>query len=82
MKIIKSSVYIYLIVAFTSCGKDDVNSQKEKLFKDANELKSKIDSTHAKIDSHKKELDNLMYRIKRDSISVDSIARKLNQLKK
>jgi len=35
-----------------------------------------------RIDSGKKELDSLMYRIKKDSVSIDSLVKKLTPFRK
>jgi len=65
-----------------SCGKSDTEREKERIMKEAAELKAKIDSAQVRIDSGKKELDSLMYRIKKDSVSIDSLVKKLTPFRK
>jgi hypothetical protein len=63
------------------CGKSDLEIEKEKIRKQALELKQKIDSTQYVIDSERVSLDSLMYKIKNDSAQVDSIMKKINKFK-
>ncbi len=65
-----------------SCGKSDLELEKERIRKDAAILKAKIDSSQAQLDSGKKELENLMYKINKDSSKIDSLMKEINPLKK
>ena len=81
----KNIIYYFLIINFyilTGCGKNEIERDGEKIRKEADELKTRLDSARAKIDSGKKELDSLLYRIKKDSIGMDSLIRKLTPFKK
>lgn len=73
-------VLIGLVTA--GCGKNDLEQEKDKVQKQSNELKMVIDSTQIKIDSAKKDLNRLMYKLKRDSAEIDSLMKKINPLRK
>ena len=78
LKKVKYLILFTGLFAF-SCGQ--INEKAEKIRKDAEALKLKIDSTQAALDSGFKELDSLMYRIKKDSAEIDSLMKKMNPLK-
>ncbi len=80
----KTNLYLILLTGFLflSCGKSELEQEKEKIRKESNDLKMKIDSSHIAVDSAKKDLDKLMYRLKRDSSEIDSLMKKINPLKK
>lgn len=70
-----------LFLSAAGCGKSDLELEKERLRKEASELKSKIDSTNAVIESGKKEIDSLMNKISKESKSIDSLKMKIDKLK-
>lgn len=79
----KASFLILILAGILSgCGKSDLDKEKERIQREAAALKNKIDSAQTKVDSAKKELDSLMYRIRKDSVSIDSMMKKINPLKK
>lgn len=76
-------LFVLLVSIFSAgCGKDELELEKERIRKDADILKSKIDSSQAKVDQGRKELDSLMYQLKKDSSEIDSLMKKINPLKK
>lgn len=75
----------YLLLAFiliAGCGKSELDIQKEKIRQEANELRMKIDSTQNAIDSARVSLDSLAYKLKKDSVGIDSMMKKINPLRK
>lgn len=80
MKLIKYLILIPVILTF-GCGKSELELEKERIQKEALELKAKIDSTSAKIDAGKKEVDSLMDKINRESKSIDSLKERIDKLK-
>lgn len=83
---IKKIINCLALLSFTflllSCGKSEIEIQKERLQKEADALKKKIDSTQVKIDSAWKDYDSLERRIKKESHEIDSMMKLINPLKK
>ncbi|MBL8007905.1 MAG: hypothetical protein JNJ56_10255 [Ignavibacteria bacterium] len=70
-----------LLLSAAGCGKSDLELEKERLRKEAAELKSRLDSTSAFIESEKKEVDSLMNKITKESKAIDSLKMKIDKLK-
>jgi len=80
-----NKILFYSLLAFiliTGCGKSELDLQKEKIRQQADELRMKIDSTQNVIDSARVNLDSLVYKLKKDSVGIDSMMKKINPLKK
>ncbi|MBK8554188.1 MAG: hypothetical protein IPL53_25330 [Ignavibacteria bacterium] len=79
----RTKFYLIFVIGllFISCDKSELELQKERIRKDAAELKQKIDSTQARIDSGRKELDSLMYKIEKTTDELDSLTKRMNPLK-
>lgn len=81
----KNLIYFLIIIIFSilfGCKENETLRNMERLKIEAEELKARLDTARAKIDSGKKGLDSLFYRIKKDSITIDSTIKKLTPFKK
>lgn len=78
-KLLSHSFFAFILLA--GCGKSELDNQKERIQKQADELRIKIDSTQNAIDSARVSLDSLTYKIKKDSSGIDSMMKKINPLK-
>lgn len=74
--------FLFMLVVTSGCGKSDLELQKEKLRKDAAELKAKIDSSQAKVDYSVKELDSLKSKTDDELRSIDSLKKVIESLNK
>lgn len=81
MKIACVLIPLMIFMVISSCGKSELDLKKEEIMKQAGELKAKIDSTQKKIDSAQKDFDSLKRIIIRDSLSVDSVMKKIIPIK-
>lgn len=79
----RTKFYLIFVIGLLtfSCGKSELEEQTERIRKEAVELKQRIDSTQARIDSGRKELDTLMYKIEKTSDEIDSLTKRMNPLK-
>ncbi len=81
MKTLSALILIPVLFFIAGCGKSDLEIEKEKIRQQALELQQKIDSAQNIIDSERVSLDSLIYRIKKDSVEIDSMMKKINKLK-
>ena len=79
-KLLLYSLLTFILIA--GCGKSELEIQKEKIRQQADELRMKIDSTQNAIDSARVNLDSLAYKLKKDSVSIDSVMKKINPMRK
>jgi peptidoglycan hydrolase CwlO-like protein len=86
MKSFKSNftaiIFLLLLIVTSGCGKSELELQKEKLRKDAAELKVKIDSTQQKVNTSVKELDSLKYKTDQELKTIDSLKKVIESLDK
>lgn len=81
MKLKSVFTFLPVLILLAGCGKSDLEIEKEKIRQQALELQQKIDSAQNIIDSERVSLDSLKYRIKSDSVEIDSMMKKINKLK-
>lgn len=81
---LKFSVIIFsvMLLVTAGCGKSELELQKEKLRKDAADLKVKIDSTQQKINTSAKELDSMKGRTEAEIKTIDSLKKVIESLNK
>ncbi|MEO8211192.1 MAG: lipoprotein [bacterium] len=81
-------IIILFLFLLSGCNNEEAenekmrNDQKEFIQQQTDALKQKIDSSKSKLDSAQKDFDNMKYRIKKDSVEIDSLMKKINPLKK
>lgn len=78
----KTLIVLIVILILSGCGKSEFELEKERLSKQMNDIRRQLDSAQMKVDSAMVEYDSLQKRIVRDSISVDSLIKKLTPFKK
>ncbi len=81
MKIVKYFLPAVIFIFITGCGEGEIERQKEKLGKDANELKMKIDTVQSNIDTAIKNIDSLAKKYSIDSLRKDSTIKKIFPIK-
>lgn len=82
-----SIIIILLLYLIPGCNNEEAEKeilrkeQKEFIQEQTDALRQMIDSTKAKLDSAQRDFDSLSYRVRRDSVEIDSLMKKINPLK-
>ena len=76
--------YLFIIAAslmlIAGCGKSQQELEKERIQKEANELRHKIDSTNKYIENERKSIDSITKQIDSLSYKIDDTKKKLDKM--
>jgi peptidoglycan hydrolase CwlO-like protein len=74
-------IFLILLFIFSSCGKSETELAKERIRREAAELKIKIDSLKGETEAGQKSLDSLRRNAERESKSIDSLKNEIEKLR-